>query len=189
MKTALEPDFLESIFTWQTEFQLQMLELMLGEGFTIHALWYFSDLCYKNGMLFSPGFYSEVLSPLHTRVFDFCHARNIKIIYHSDGDIRQLLPLLIEAGIDCIQPMEARQGNNVIEFKKQYGSHIAFMGNINADVLGTTKEQIEHEVIPKVKAASKNGGYIFHSDHSVPPSVSLENYTHAVENARTAADF
>lgn len=66
----------------------------------------------------------------------------MKVIYHSDGNLSQLLPLLIEAGIDCIQPMEARAGNNVVEYTQLYGDRISFIGNINADILATDKEQI-----------------------------------------------
>ena len=183
IKTALEPAFLKSIFEYQTEFQLNMIESMIGRGFMIDAIWYFSDLCYKNGMLFSPSFYSEVIMPYHKKIFHFCRQHNLKVIYHSDGNITELLPLLIRAGIDCIQPLEARQGNDVIKLKKQYGNTVSFMGNINVDELAGSRQKIDDEVRPKIIAAKENGGYLFHSDHSIPPSVSFENYTYAVEIA------
>jgi uroporphyrinogen decarboxylase len=189
IKTALEPGFLRSIFESQTEFQLEMIESMLGRGFIIDALWYFSDLCYKNGMLFSPAFYTEIIMPYHKKIFDFCRQRNIKIIYHSDGNITKLLPLLIESGIDCIQPLEARQGNNVIKLKKEYGDTVSFMGNINVDELAMTQQRIYEEVCPKIMTAKENGGYLFHSDHSIPPSVSFENYTYTVEIAAKTGSY
>ncbi|MBU0715474.1 MAG: hypothetical protein KJ964_08975, partial [Verrucomicrobia bacterium] len=88
-------------------------------------------------------------------------------------------------GFDCIQPLEARAGNDVRKLKKEYGSDIAFFGNINMDVLarGIARE-IEAEVVSKVMVAKEGGGYIFHSDHSVPPTVSFESYRLAVDLAR-----
>lgn len=181
---ALNPDWIEDIIRTYTERQIEMMEIILGQGYEFDAMWVFSDLCYKNGMLFSPGFYRERVMPYHKRLFGFCHGRGLQVIYHCDGLVERLLPLLIESGIDCIQPLEARCGNDVRKYKKQYADAVAFMGNINADILGTTPERIEEEVREKLLAAKENSGYIFHSDHSVPPSVSLQNYTVAVETAK-----
>lgn len=182
---ALEPDWVEDIIATYTERQLEMLELLLGKGYQFDAMWVFSDLCYKNGMLFSPAFYRERVLPYHQRLFGFCHAHGLQVIYHSDGYLKELLPLLIEAGIDCMQPLEARCGNDVRSYKKLYGDKIAFMGNINSDVLATgDPEQIRTEVREKVLIAKKGGGYLYHSDHSIPPTVSLESYRLALETAR-----
>lgn len=181
---VLEPDWIEDIIRTYTERQIEMMEIILGQGYEFDAMWVFSDLCYKNDMLFSPAFYRERVMPYHKRLFDFCHARGMQVIYHCDGLVERFLPLLIESGIDCIQPLEARCGNDVRKYKQQYADAVAFMGNINADILGTTPERIQEEVREKVLIAKENSGYIFHSDHSVPPSVSLQNYTVAVETAK-----
>jgi len=178
---AMEPEFIEELIAYYTEFSINMLEIVLANNIKIDALWYFSDLCYKNGMLFSPGFYRERIMKYHRRIFDFCKSRGMKIIYHCDGYISELLPMLIEAGIECIQPMEVRCGNDVRVYKKIYGDKIAFCGNISADILATNKSNINKEVIEKILAAKTGGGYIFHSDHSIPPTVSFENYCYALE--------
>jgi len=61
------------------------------------------------------------------------------------------------------------------------------MGNINMDVLNKTKEQIFEEITGKVLAAKKTNRYIYHSDHSVPDSISLENYQYSLKVANEAA--
>jgi uroporphyrinogen-III decarboxylase len=102
------------------------------------------------------------------------------LILHCDGYVGEFIPLLIEAGFDCIQPLEARAGNDVRDFKSAFDSNIVFFGNINADVLANgTKDDIEEEVVTKVETAKAGGGYIYHIDHSVPPTVSFENYCFA----------
>jgi len=178
---ALQSKMIEDIIATYTLRQIEMLELFEGKGYKFDAIWLFSDLCYKNGMLFSPTFYRERVMPHHKRLFAWCKAHGMQVIYHCDGYVERLLPLLIESGIDCIQPLEVRCGNDVRIYKEKYKEKVSFIGNINADVLASDKDSIYQEVKSKVQIAKENGGYIFHSDHSVPPTVSLENYLCAVE--------
>jgi uroporphyrinogen decarboxylase len=132
----------EEIISDYNDFNIKMVEILYERGYRFDAMWVFSDLAYKNGMLFSPDFFSQIILPYQKKFFDLCKSKGMKVIYHSDGNLSQLLPLLIEAGIDCIQPMEARAGNNVVEYTQLYGDRISFIGNINADILATDKEQI-----------------------------------------------
>lgn len=74
-----------------------------------------------------------------------------------------------------------KNGKDWNNYKEKYKEKVSFIGNINADVLASDKDSIYQEVKSKVQIAKENGGYIFHSDHSVPPTVSLENYLCAVE--------
>ena len=67
------------------------------------------------------------------------------------------------------------------KLKKIYGKDLIFVGNIDVMKMSGTNEEIEEEVRSKVLAAKENGGYLYHSDHSVPPSVSFENYKYVME--------
>ena len=176
-----EPKFVEDVLTTCTEFVLNMVKLCFMEGMEFDGLWFFSDLCYKNGMLFSPSIYRDMVLPLHQEIGKFCHEHGMSYILHCDGDVRELIPLLIEAGFDCIQPLEARCGNDVRELKPLYGGQIVFFGNISTDVMSRSKAEIEDEVVSKVLIAKEGGGYIYHSDHSIPPTVSFENYAYVIE--------
>lgn len=188
-KMVEEPDLIRDIINTHTDFILEMCNIFLSEGMKPDAIWLYSDLCYKNGMLFSPKVYRDLVMPAHKKIKQFCLENNLFWIYHCDGNIKELLPLLIESGINAIQPLEARQGNDVRIYKKQYSNKVTFFGNISADVLSLDKERIREEVESKVTAAMKGGGYIFHSDHSVPPTVSLENYKYAVELAKDVGKY
>lgn len=122
--------------------------------------------------------------PFHQEIAKFCHENGMALILHCDGDIRQLLPLFIEAGFDCIQPLEARCGNDVRQLKPIYGTKITFFGNISTDIMSSSKAKIEEEVVSKITVAKEGGGYIYHSDHSIPPTVSFENYIFVIELAK-----
>ena len=99
------------------------------------------------------------------------------VIYHTDGDIRPLIPSLLEAGIDCLQPLEAKANVDMRELKPLYGDRLCFMGNIDIMKLITNDmEIIEAEVAAKIPLAMKGGGYIYHSDHSISPGVTWETY-------------
>jgi uroporphyrinogen decarboxylase len=70
---------------------------------------------------------------------------------------------------------------DVRKLKAEFGNAITFYGNIDVRKLSGTRADIEEEISSKVPVAMKDGGYIFHSDHSVPPTVSWENYCYAIE--------
>ncbi len=172
-----QPDLVNDIIGTATDFGLSMAEVMIAEGLPCDALWFFSDLCYKNGMLFSPKTYRELLMPHHKRIKEWCLAHDWQLILHCDGYVGELLPLLLEVGFDAIQPLEARCGNDVRTYKRLYGTDIAFFGNISADVMATgRRDEIEEEVKSKLEIAKEGGGYIYHSDHSIPRTVTLDDY-------------
>lgn len=189
MAMALEPDFVEEVISDYTDFVLSMLELILASGYTFDALWVFSDLAYKKGMLFSPVFFRERVAPYQRRIFAFARDHAMKVIYHCDGYVGQLIPMLIDVGVDCMQPLEARAGNDVREYLHQYGDRLSFMGNINADALAGGRRSIRQEICDKLPEAKRSGRYIFHSDHSVPPTVSFEDYAYAIELARELGSY
>ncbi len=179
-----QPELVAEMLADYTDLAIAMCELAVAQGMQFDALWFFSDMCYKNGMLFSPAVYRALIQPQHQRIARLCREHGWPLILHCDGDVRQFIPLLIEAGFDCIQPLEARAGNDVRELKPLYGGRIIFFGNISTDAMARGGEQLETEVRTKVLAAKPGGGYIYHSDHSVPPTVSLDNYRRVVELVR-----
>jgi uroporphyrinogen decarboxylase len=186
---AIEPEFVEQVIADYNDFNIKMIDLIYSKGYKFDAVWVFSDLCYKNGMLFSPKFFRERVLPYQKKFFEHCKAKGMKVIYHCCGNIQNFLPLLIETGIDCIQPMEARAGNDVVEYSQKYGDKISFMGNINSDVLASNKEAIKDEVSRKICELKQTQRYIFHSDHSLPPTISFENYCYTVGLAKELGKY
>ncbi len=185
-----EPELAWDIMSAYTDFTLGMCRACLDTGIRFDALWFFSDLCYKNGMLFSPRCYRQMALPLHRRFREWCTANGLFMMLHCDGDVRRFIPLIIEAGFDAIQPLEARCGNDVRELKGAYGRDIVLYGNISADVMAYgTDDELEHEVRSKVLTAKEGGGYIYHVDHSIPPTISLARYVRVIEIVRECGDY
>ena len=182
---ADSPDLIEEMIDTYTSFAVGMLDLCFQRGLRADALWLYSDLCYRGGMLFSPSVFRTLAMPHLKRFAHFCRKHGLSFWWHSDGDVSQLIPLLIELGVDAIHPLEARAGNDVRRLKKQVGRSITLIGNISADVVATgDKAAIEMEVANKIPVAAEGGGYIYHTDHSVPPTVSLESYMFLLDLVR-----
>lgn len=181
---ATDPDLFADMVAAQTALGLAMARQLLAEDYRPDGILFSADLCYRNGMLFSPASYRRFMIEHHREFARLCHEHDMFLIMHCDGDVRQFIPLLIEVGFDCIEPLEARAGNDVRELKLLYGQQISFFGNVNMDVLATgDRDSIRHEVVSKVEAAKVGGGYIHQSDHSVPPTVSFASYCFAMELA------
>jgi len=182
-----DPAWVDEMYRTHFELVMEMMRRMWEEmGVRYDEVWFFSDLCYRNGMFFSPRVYRELLMPYHKEFARFCHERGIFLMLHCDGDVREFVTLLIEAGFDAIQPLEARAGNELV---KQHEGRITFFGNISAEAVTEGDARLEHEIRSKIPAAKAHRRYIYHIDHSVPPTVSLANYKRALELVREVAGY
>ena len=189
LNMAADPEWVAEMLGAYTDFMLAMCERCVRQAGHFDALWMFDDLCYRNGLLFSPAMFRRFLTPLHRRIRQFCDANDMRLMLHCDGYVGELIPLLIEIGYDAIQPLEARAGNDVRHYKALFGDRISLFGNISVDVMSTTTGAIEEEVRGKITVAKQGGGYIYHSDHSIPPTVSYSNYRHVMELVREVGSY
>ena len=176
-----EPEVVGDIFDTYANLVIAMAQKFLDAGIDYDAAWMYGDLGYRNGTLFSPEIYKELLLPAHKKMCDFFKSKGKPVLLHSCGKIKTLIPYFIEAGYSAIQPLEAKCDQDVRELKQQFANKITLFGNIDVRKLSGTKQDVEEEITSKVPVAMKGGGYIFHSDHSVPPTVSFENYCYAIE--------
>ena len=183
------PDLLTNIMDTYLQQWFDMYEIAEAQGVDADAMWTSGDLGFRNGPLMSPRHYVELVKPQHKKMCDFFRAKGKPVIWHCCGDARTFVPHLGDEGIVALNPLEARAGNDVRELAPLYGEDVVFIGNIPAEILSGTKEQIEEEIASKVPVAKKNSGYMFSSDHSVPHTVSLENYTFAIEMAKKYGAF
>jgi len=183
-----DPDWCRDMFEHALDVNLKLLEMVWDKGYHFHCLHFPDDLGYRNGLLFSPATYREVLKPVHKRAIDWAHNRGIVTMMHSCGNIMEIIPELIDAGLDGLNPIETKAGMDLAAVKDAYGDKLVLQGGI--DVRKMSKpDEIEDEIRAKVTRAKQGGGYVFHSDHSVPDSVSLQNFKRVMELARKYGTF
>ena len=135
---------------------------------------------YRNGPFFSVDTYKELLKPVQKRAIDWAHERGIVAHLHSCGNINLLVPELVDMGLDALNPLEVKAGMDPIQLKETYGDSLVLHGGLNA-MLWDDIDEIESEMRRLMPVLKENGGYIFAEDHSIPDSVSLENYRRIVE--------
>jgi uroporphyrinogen decarboxylase len=178
----IDPDWVIDVYMTDIELHIATVEEMLARGLKFDGAFLYDDLGYRNGTFFAPETYREQLFPAHKRLFDFFKSKDMPVILHSCGNVNAFVLQFIEAGLTCLQPLETKAGMNLIELKKNYGDRLAFMGGIDVRAMSAEDPKIiEEEIKTKVGFAKQGGGYIYHSDHSVPDDVSFEQYKHVIK--------
>ena len=178
-----EPEWIRDFCQVYLDFFIKHHEVLFREIGIPDGFFLYEDYGYTNGLFCSPALMSELVMPYEKAFVSFLKDYGIQVILHSCGDIREAIPQIIDAGIDCLQPMEAKAGCDVMEIAETYGSKLAYMGNIDVVALSTNdRNRIEAEIAPKLQQiAQRRIPYVFHSDHSIPPSVHLETYQYALQ--------
>jgi len=176
-----EPDFIEELYAAHAQLVIDIYEGMRRRGMVFDGAFLSDDLGYQAAPLISPALYRERIYPHHKRLCDRFGSDGLKTLLHSDGRVTPLIPHFLDAGFAGLHPLEAKAGLDVRTLKAQYGERLVLIGNVDVRALSGTREEIEREIVSKVPVAAENGGYIYHSDHSVPNTVSFENYAYALD--------
>jgi len=184
------PEWIHDIFETYTRLALDMFALVEAEGMTCDGAFVYGDMAYNTGPFMSPTHYREFLKPYLKQMCDVFHRRGMPVIFHSDGDIRPVIEDLLDAGVDALNPLEAKAGLDVRELAPQYGDRVGFVGNIDVRILMTNdRERVREEVRSKLAAVMPYRGFICHSDHSVPPGVKLETYQFLLDEIRRVGSY
>lgn len=187
---ADDPEWCRDMFETHAHLIVETCEAMIEAGYHIDALFLGDDQGYRNGLLFSNRVYKETLFEAHKQICGYFHSKNMPVILHSDGDITDRVELFIEAGFDCLQPLEVKSGVDMLELKRKYGDRLAFMGGIDVRKMADPNPAvIEDEIRTKFEVMTPGGGYIYHSDHSVPHDVSLQQYQRVMQLVREYGQY
>lgn len=139
------------------------------------------DICYKNGPIVSVDFFKSVVMPRYKRIKEKLKQAGIDIWYTDcDGDVRPILPYLMEGGINCLFPYEVNSCCHPKELLDEMGTDLRIMGGFDKMELGKGKEAIKaymESLIPIVE----RGGYIPFCDHRCPPNVKPEDYLYYLD--------
>jgi len=180
-----DPAWFEEMVTTVADCVLTVLGRVLETGgrFEGCALW--EDMCYNQGPLLGPEQFKRFLVPHYRRLTDLLHRHGVDVVWvDCDGKIDALLPLWLDAGVNCMMPIEVGTwGADAVRLRREYGRDLLMMGGYDKRILTRSKNEIEAE-IHRLAPLVEEGGYIPFCDHRVPPDVPLENYVHYVQTAR-----
>ncbi|MCL5108459.1 MAG: nucleoside 2-deoxyribosyltransferase [Chloroflexi bacterium] len=179
-----EPDLVPRLFQKVGEFQTRVLENMLSFD-AVKVVWHADDIAYKNQPMISPRLLRAHLFPWYVKMNRLTHDKGRIVVYHSDGALQQVMEDIVAAGFDGLNPIEP-PAMDINWVKKEYGKHLAIMGNIDLGYTLTrgTPDEVRAEVRQRIHDLAPGGGYGLASSNSVPEYVPLANY-----NAMREATF
>ena len=135
------------------------------------------DVATGRGPIIKPKVYAERIAPHFKEVIQGYQSLGLIVIKHSDGDIRPYLDWWLEAGINCLDPIDPGGGLDMGEMKKEYGNRICLKGNIDCTghLCDGTPEQVDEEVRICIEKGGR-GGLIVSSSNTIHRGVRPENY-------------
>lgn len=176
-----EPKRVSKIMDKVLELKIKYWERILAEvGNYINAIVEYDDLGTQQGLLISPQLYRKYVKPRQKELFRFIKKRSpAYIFFHTDGSVYDIIPDLIEIGVDILNPIQigtAKMDANAL--KAEFGNYLTFWGG-GIDTQKTlpcgTPKQVKDEVKRRIKDLSPGGGFVFASVHSIQADVPPEN--------------
>ena len=181
MDLVEDPGWVAEMAEAQHELVLACLRHCIRLGMKPDALWLVDDLGCTRGLIFSPQTWRQVFKPFYVRLGRFLREQGISFWLHCCGNCRPLLADLIECGLNVLQPLQVQAGMDIRDLKPRFGNDLCFWGNISVPKLIGPADECEAELRDKITFAKQGGGYMYHSDHSVPPEVSFARYQWIME--------
>jgi uroporphyrinogen decarboxylase len=113
------------------------------------------------------------------------------VIKHSDGNLWPILDMIIDTGIDCLDPIDPLGGMDLAEVKEKYGDRVALKGNVDCAQLLTfgTRDEVIAATRTALKKGMPGGGYILSSSNSIHSAVPPDNYLALVETLQEHGSY
>ena len=176
-----DPALVEEMIEFNAEFFLALVERALREV-EFDFFNFFEDLAGKGGPLVSPNIFRKFFLPRYKTIIERLRRAGIKhIMFDSDGDVEALIPLMLEAGITCLWPLEQASGMDPRRLRQRFGKDLALAGGIDKREISKDRKAIEAELNAKIPPLLESGGYIPFLDHVFPQDISYENFLYYLE--------
>lgn len=192
---AANPELIGYLMDKVIDLKLQYWEIalpMVGEY--VDVVQEADDLAGQFNMLFSPRTFRQIMSPRQKYLFGrIKELTNAKLFYHSCGAIREVIPDLIENGVDILNPVQiSAAGMDPFELKREFGKDLTFWGGgvDTQRVLGDgTPQAVREDVKRNIEALAKDGGFVFAAVHNIQGNVPPENVIAMVEALREFGSY
>ena len=177
--TSLNPDWVDFMMKKFLDFFVEdftrCLEATRGR---IDIFWALTDLGTQAGLLQSRKMFQRFIAPPIKTLAEQCHRNGVKFMFHSCGAVRELIPDLIELGVDILNPIQpAAAGMDPEGLKRDFGKRLCFHGGIDIQYLLPLEsaEAVREEVQRRVQILGNGGGYILAPSHNLQQDITTEN--------------
>jgi len=180
-----QPDFIKRVLDDVEDFLNQIIEIMVNK-YSVGLIMYYDDHGFKSGPIISPRHFKQLIFPKIKKLVKKCHDNGAKVILHSCGNVNKLLPQIIDAKFDALNPLEPSASMDIFQIHKDHGDKLALIGNVDTiDLLAKgTPKQVEEYVKKEIKIIGPGGGLIIASSHSINPGISFENYKTMIDTTK-----
>ena len=177
MDFVQDPDLAEHILNIPYQYHLTAAQKLVQMG--VDMIWTGDDVGMQTGMLMSPKLWRKFLKSKMANLIASLKAINpqVKVAYHSDGNISAIIPDLIEIGLDVLNPIQPACMNPA-ELVQKYGDKLCFWGSMDEQYtlpFGKT-EDVRDQVLTRLRTIGKNGGLILGPTHHVQLDTPMENF-------------
>ncbi|MBI2843554.1 MAG: hypothetical protein HYX78_09150 [Armatimonadetes bacterium] len=172
-----QPKMIRDMMEHLTTLWISVWEQVANEVQIDHIhIW--EDMCGRQGSLISMDMVKEFMMPCYDRIADFAQSVGVRIIsVDTDGDCRELVPVMMEHGVNTLFPFEVQAGNDILEYRRLYPS-LGIIGGLDKRSLAADRAAIDRGV-EKCARMLESGGYIPAFDHLIPPDVPWDNFVYA----------
>jgi uroporphyrinogen decarboxylase len=186
IKFIEEPDFVREMIDFWREWVLSILE-GIHQYITPDCVIVHEDMAYKAHSMISPDMTREFMLPVYREWVSALYDFGCPIVgVDSDGYIGELIPIWLEAGFNMCTPLEVAAHNDIVKYRNDYGTKMAFSGGIDKRAMAAGGKVLAAELERVIPLLLKDGGFIPQCDHGVPSDVSWPNF---IEYCRLLAQY
>ena len=189
MAIVMQPELVKALVEMSVNINLELAKEVAARGAKI--VYTGDDYAYNKGPLMSPRHFREFFYPGLCRVMNGYKELGLYVIKHTDGNLWPILDMIIDSGIDCLDPIDPQAGMDLGDVKAKYGGRVALKGNVDCAQLmsfGTPEEVIE-ATKESLRKGMPGGGFILSSSNSIHSSVKPQNYAAMLHTLRECGQY
>jgi uroporphyrinogen decarboxylase len=180
-----DPDLADAILEIPFRYHLAAAERLARMG--IDMLWTGDDIGSQAGMLIAPATWRRFLKPRMAELIARVKAidPHLRVAYHTDGDVREVIPELIEIGIDVLNPVQPACMDPAW-LKREYGDRLLFWGSLDEQrtLPFGSADEVRAEIRDRLATIGRGGGVILGPTHHVQLDTPLDNFWAMVDTIR-----
>ena len=178
-----QPELIHDILQTIGETSFKVLD-RVSSAVQIDMLCVHEDMAGKSGPLAGPTQIEEFIAPYYRKIWNLLYDRGARLFNQdSDGDMNPVIDAFLEAGVNCMHPMEPAANMDIVKIREKYGTRLSFYGGIDKHVIRRSKEEIVTELEYKIPPMVRTGGCVLALDHRIPNGTPLENYRFYLKKA------
>lgn len=189
IKIMDDPQLVVDIVNMTVDVNIELARQAVQRG--VKVIYTGDDYAYNSGPMISPAMFNDMFGEPLRRVIGAYKEMGLYVIKHTDGNIMPIIDIIINAGIDCLDPIDPIAGMSLDHIKKTYGNRICIKGNVdcaNTLTIYGVEETIE-ETKNCIKTAGPGSGFILSSSNSIHASVKPENYVAMLDTWKKYRDY